>query len=434
MSSTAVAGLTIFIVLVVILVSGMPIAVALAASSMIAIVQLLDSAAAITTASQKLFQGISIFTLLAIPFFVLAGNIMNKGGIAVRLINFAKVVIGWLPGSLVHVNILANMLFGAVSGSGAAAASAMGSVIGPIEEKEGMDMDFCTAVNVATAPTGLLIPPSNVLITYALASGGTSVAALFMGGYIPGILWGVGCMVVAGIWMHKHGYHSTTKYSFKEALITIWKAIPSLLLILIIVGGICSGIFTATEASGIAVVYSLFLSLIVYHTITVRELKPILLDSGKMTATIMFLVGTSNIMAWVMAFAGIPAAISNVLLSISSSKVVILLIINVFLLFVGTFMDITPAVLIFTPIFLPICQSFGMSALHFGIMITFNLCIGCITPPVGNILFVGLKVSKRRLEAVMKPLVLFYAAIFVVLMLVTFVPAVSTAIPSMLGY
>ncbi len=344
MSSTAVAGLTIFIVLVVILVSGMPIAVALAASSMIAIVQLLDSAAAITTASQKLFQGISIFTLLAIPFFVLAGNIMNKGGIAVRLINFAKVVIGWLPGSLVHVNILANMLFGAVSGSGAAAASAMGSVIGPIEEKEGMDMDFCTAVNVATAPTGLLIPPSNVLITYALASGGTSVAALFMGGYIPGILWGVGCMVVAGIWMHKHGYHSTTKYSFKEALITIWKAIPSLLLILIIVGGICSGIFTATEASGIAVVYSLFLSLTVYHTITVRELKQILLDSGKMTATIMFLVGTSNIMAWVMAFAGIPAAISNVLLSISSSKVVILLIINVFLLFVGTFMDITPAV------------------------------------------------------------------------------------------
>lgn len=434
MSSTAVAGLTIFIVLVVILVSGMPIAVALAASSMIAIVQLLDSAAAITTASQKLFQGISIFTLLAIPFFVLAGNIMNKGGIAVRLINFAKVVIGWLPGSLVHVNILGKHAVWCSFRFWCSCSICHGSVIGPIEEKEGMDMDFCTAVNVATAPTGLLIPPSNVLITYALASGGTSVAALFMGGYIPGILWGVGCMVVAGIWMHKHGYHSTTKYSFKEALITIWKAIPSLLLILIIVGGICSGIFTATEASGIAVVYSLFLSLIVYHTITVRELKQILLDSGKMTATIMFLVGTSNIMAWVMAFAGIPAAISNVLLSISSSKVVILLIINVFLLFVGTFMDITPAVLIFTPIFLPICQSFGMSALHFGIMITFNLCIGCITPPVGNILFVGLKVSKRRLEAVMKPLVLFYAAIFVVLMLVTFVPAVSTAIPSMLGY
>ena len=434
MSIALFSGLIIAIVLIVMLLAGVPIAVPLGISSILAILPTLNFGATVLTATQRIFSGISIFTLLAIPFFILAGNIMNKGGIAIRLINFAKVLTGRVPGSLAHTNAVANMLFGAISGSGVAAASAMGSIIGPVEKEEGYDDNFAAAVNVATAPTGLLIPPSNVLITYSLVSGGTSVAALFMGGYIPGILWGAACMAVAFFYAKKHGYKSSVRLTFKEAMIVVWQAVPSLFLIIIVIGGIIAGVFTATEGSAIAVAYSLILSLFIYRTIDLKELVHILIDSAKMTGIIIFLVGASNIMAWVMTFTGIPEAISSALLGISKSPVVILLIINIFLLFVGTFMDITPAVLIFTPIFLPICQSFGMSALQFGIMITYNLCIGTITPPVGNILFVGVKVAKVKLEGVIKPLLSYYAVIFAVLMLVTFIPAVSTWLPGLAGY
>ena len=434
MSIALFSGLIIAIVLIVMLLAGVPIAVSLGISSILAILPTLNFGATVLTATQRIFSGISIFTLLAIPFFILAGNIMNKGGIAIRLINFAKVLTGRVPGSLAHTNAVANMLFGAISGSGVAAASAMGSIIGPVEKEEGYDDNFAAAVNVATAPTGLLIPPSNVLITYSLVSGGTSVAALFMGGYIPGILWGAACMAVAFFYAKKHGYKSSVRLTFKEAMIVVWQAVPSLFLIIIVIGGIIAGVFTATEGSAIAVAYSLILSLFIYRTIDLKELVHILIDSAKMTGIIIFLVGASNIMAWVMTFTGIPEAISSALLGISKSPVVILLIINIFLLFVGTFMDITPAVLIFTPIFLPICQSFGMSALQFGIMITYNLCIGTITPPVGYILFVGVKVAKVKLEGVIKPLLSYYAVIFAVLMLVTFIPAVSTWLPGLTGY
>ena len=434
MSIALFSGLIIAIVLIVMLLAGVPIAVSLGISSILATLPTLNFGATVLTATQRIFSGISIFTLLAIPFFILAGNIMNKGGIAIRLINFAKVLTGRVPGSLAHTNAVANMLFGAISGSGVAAASAMGSIIGPVEKEEGYDDNFAAAVNVATAPTGLLIPPSNVLITYSLVSGGTSVAALFMGGYIPGILWGAACMAVAFFYAKKHGYKSSVRLTFKEAMIVVWQAVPSLFLIIIVIGGIIAGVFTATEGSAIAVAYSLILSLFIYRTIDLKELVHILIDSAKMTGIIIFLVGASNIMAWVMTFTGIPEAISSALLGISKSPVVILLIINIFLLFVGTFMDITPAVLIFTPIFLPICQSFGMSALQFGIMITYNLCIGTITPPVGNILFVGVKVAKVKLEGVIKPLLSYYAVIFAVLMLVTFIPAVSTWLPGLAGY
>ncbi len=433
MSIALFCGIIIAVALIIMLLAGIPIAVALGMSSVLAVLPTLNFEAAVLTVTQRIFSGISIFTLLAIPFFILAGNIMNKGGIAVRLINLAKLLTGRIPGSLVHCNVVANMLFGAVSGSGVAAASAMGSIIGPIEEQEGYDPKFSAAVNIATAPTGLLIPPSNALITYSLISGGTSVAALFMGGYLPGILWGVGCMIVAFFYAKKHGYKSSAHVNGSEALHIILQALPSLMLIVIVIGGIIGGIFTATEGSAIAVAYSLILS-IAYKSLTWKEFKKILLDSAKMTGTIIFLVGTSNIMAWVMSFTGIPTAISATLLGISNNKVIIFLIINLFLLFVGTFMDITPAILIFTPIFLPICESFGMSALQFGIMITYNLCIGTITPPVGNILFVGIKVAKIKLEEVMKTILPYYGVIVLVLMIVTFVPAATMWLPGLAGY
>ena len=324
-------------------------------------------------------------------------------------------------------------MFGAISGSGVAAASAMGTIIGPIEEKEGYDKSFSATVNIATAPTGLLIPPSNTLITYSLVSGGTSVAALFMAGYIPGILWGVGCMIVAFFIARKYGYKSTEKISMKQAFKIAIDAIPSLLLIIIVIGGIIQGAFTATEGSVVAVVYSLVLSFI-YKTIKIKDLGTILRESAETTGIIVFLIGVSSIMAWVMAFTGIPSAISSLLLGISDNPIVILLIINVLLLFVGTFMDITPAILIFTPIFLPICKEFGMSEIQFGIMLVYNLCIGTITPPVGNILFVGVRVAKVKLESVVKPLIPFYVVIFAVLMLVTYVSGVSMFLPNLMGY
>ena len=375
MTIAVACGLIILVLLVIMLLAGVPIAVALAVSSIGAILPVLDMGASVLTGAQRIFSGISVFSLLAIPFFILAGNLMNKGGIAIRLINFAKIFTGSIPGALAHTNAVANMLFGAISGSGTAAASAMGSIIGPIEEEEGYDRAFSAAANIATAPTGLLIPPSNVMITYSLVSGGTSVAALFMAGYIPGILWGLACMIVIYVFAKKKGYRSTKKFTLSEKMKVFLQAIPCLFMIVVVIGGIISGIFTA-----------------------------------------------------------IPTAVSEAMLGISDNRYVILFIINILLLIVGTFMDMTPACLIFTPIFLPICQTLGMNTIHFGIMIIFNLCIGTITPPVGTTLFVGVKVGKTKIEEVIRPLLAYFAAIFIVLLMVSYIPALSMWLPGLLGY
>lgn len=434
MNIAVLSGLIILVLLVIMLIAGVPIAVALGVSSVCAILPVMDVDVAVLTGSQRIFSGISVFSLLAIPFFILAGNIMNKGGIAVRLINLAKLITGRAPGALAQTNVLANMLFGSISGSGTAAASAMGSIIGPIEKEEGYDPNFSAAVNIATAPTGLLIPPSNVMITFSLVSGGTSVAALFMAGYIPGILWGLACMLVVYFIAKKRGYRAKTKFTAKEAGNVILQALPCLLLIVIVIGRIIFGVFTATEGSVVAVVYSLCLSLFVYKSIKIKELPKIFKDSAEMTGIIIFLIGVSSIMSWVMAFTNIPAIVSAGLLAISSNKYVIFLLINVILLVVGTFMDMTPACLIFTPIFLPVCTALGMNTIHFGIMMIFNLCIGTITPPVGTTLFVGVKVGGVKIETVFKQLLVYFAAIFIVLLLVTYIPALSLTLPKLLGY
>ncbi len=434
MSTALLSGLIILVLLVIMLIAGVPIAVALGISSICAILPVMDTSVAVLTGAQRIFSGISVFSLLAIPFFILAGNIMNKGGIAVRLINLAKLVTGRAPGALAHTNVVANMLFGAISGSGTAAASAMGSIIGPIEKDEGYDPNFSAAANIATAPTGLLIPLSNVMITFSLVSGGTSVAALFMAGYIPGILWGLACMVVIYFIAKKRGYRSTSKFTRKEKINVLIQAIPCLLLIIIVIGGIIRGIFTATEGSVVAVVYSLLLSLFGYKSIKLKEIPQILKESAEMTGIIIFLIGVSSIMSWVMAFTNIPSLVSNGLLSISDNKFVILFIINIILLIVGTFMDMTPACLIFTPIFLPVCTALGMNTIHFGIMMIFNLCIGTITPPVGTTLFVGVKVGKVKIETVFRQLLWYFLAIFIVLMLVTYIPQLSLWLPSLMGY
>lgn len=428
-----ITALIMFTVLIVTLILGFPIAISIGISSILAILPSLALDNTLITGAQRIFSGISNFTLIAIPFFILAGNIMNQGGIAKKLVAFAQSLTGKIPGSLMQTNILANMMFGAISGSSVAACAAMGGILLPMEEEEGYDKKLGATVNIATAPTGLLIPPSNSLIVYSLVSGGTSVAALFMAGYIPGILWGIGCMLLTFFLAKKKGMKGKSSIQFKVILATLIDAIPSLALIVIVIGGIIKGVFTPTEGSVVAVVYSLLLSMFFYRTITVKQLVKIFEESAKMTGIIVFLIGVSTIMSWVMAFTGVPQAISNMILGITENKYIILLLMNILLLFIGTFMDVTPAILIFTPIFLPIVKTFGMTSVQFGIIIVFNLCIGNITPPVGNTLFVGVKVAKLKMEDVMKEMIKYYAVIIFALLLVVYIPQLSTFLPRVMG-
>lgn len=426
------ASLIMFCGVIFFLIIGAPIAISVGISSFAAMLAILPLQGAVVTSAQRMFVGLDSFALLAIPFFILAGNIMNNGGIAIRLINFSKIVSGFFPGSLAQTNVVSNMLFGSISGSGVASAAAVGGIMSPIQKKEGYDPAFSTAVNIASAPTGMLIPPSNTLIVYATVAGSVSVSALFMGGYIPGILWGLGVMFVAGIMAKRRGYIAKHTMTLNDCVQVTLDAIPSLSLIIVVIGGILGGIFTATEASAIAVVYSLFLS-VCYRALDLRKLPEIFLNTAKMSAIVIFMLATSSIMSWVMAFTQIPNMIADVLMSWTDNPIIILLIINLVLLFVGTFMDPTPAVLIFTPIFLPICVSLGMDPVQFGILLVFNLSLGTITPPVGPILFTGCKVSGISIDNVIKTLLPFFLVILGVLGLVTYVPAISMSLPELMG-
>lgn len=432
MSFAVTTGIILLVACPILLLVGIPIAISIAVASVLAVLAALPIDSSLITSVQRIFTGMDSFSLLAVPFFILSGVIMNNGGIALKLVNFAKLFSGKIPGALAQTNVLGNMLFGSISGSSVAAAAAIGGVLNPLEE-EGYDKNFSAAVNIASAPIGLLIPPSGILIIYALVSGGTSVSALFMAGYLPGILWGLAVMITAYFIAKKNNYSVAPKMSFNEKLKVFLEAIPSLLLIVVVIGGITAGIFTATEGAAVAVAYCFILSFFFYKSISLKDMPNILLESGKMTAVIMLLIGASSVMSWIMAYTNIPNLITNLLLGISSSKILIFIIMNIILLIIGTFMDLTPAVLIFTPILLPIAKNFGMDPIHFGIMLITNLAIGNITPPVGSALFIGCKVGKTRIEEVIKYIMPFYIAIIVVLGLVTFVPNISLMIPKLLG-
>ncbi|MEQ8413791.1 MAG: TRAP transporter large permease [Imperialibacter sp.] len=419
---------------VVLLGIGVPVAYSIGLSSLVTILITMDPVIAFTTLAQRMATGIDSFSLLAIPFFVLAGQLMNKGGIASRLIDLARAMVGPLPGGLAFINILACMLFGAISGSSVAAASAIGGFMVPRMEKEGYDKAFGAAVNLTSASTGLVIPPSNILIVFSLASGGVSIAALFLAGYIPGLLIGLALMIVAGVVALKKGYKSSETTSVKIFFKSFFGALPSLLLLVIVIGGIIAGIFTATEASAIAVLYTLILSMIVYKEVKYKDLPKILLDTTMTTTIVLMLVATSMGMSWVLSYENIPQGVSDFLLNVSDNPIVILLIINLLLLAVGTFMDMTPAVLIFTPIFLPVVVQMGMNPIHFGIVMVMNLCIGLCTPPVGSLLFVGCSVADLSIQKVLKPLLPLFLAMIAVLLLVTYVPALSLWLPELFGY
>lgn len=430
--SIGVTTALLFIVFGVLLFLGVPISVSIIVSSIVTVMSTLSWDQITFITMQKMNSGVESFSLLAIPLFILAGNIMNNGGIAKRLIAFAQLFVGRIPGNLAQANILGNMLFGALSGSSVAAASAMGGCISPSEKEQGYDPAFSAAANIASAPTGLLIPPTSAFIVYSTVAGGVSISTLFMAGYVPGILMGIGCMAVAFVMARRAGMKATGRDKSKSIGKIVWDAIPSLLLILIVIGGIVSGIFTATEGAGVAVLYCLILS-VIYRNLTLKGFVKILLDSAKTSGIILFLISASSAMSFVMAYAGIPSAISNALMAISDNKYVIFLLMNIILMVVGMFMDITPAILIFTPIFLPIAQSLGMSDIQFGVMLIFNMCLGNITPPVGSVLFVGCGIGGVSIEKVTPKLIPYFAVLFALLILVTYVPALSLGIPSLMG-
>lgn len=412
---------------------GVPISVTIALSSVFVMLLHLPFDMSVLTASQSLINSLNSFPLLAIPLFILSGAIMNTGGLALRLINFAKLITGKLPSPLWHINVLANMFFGALSGSAVAAEVAVGKIINPLEEKDNYDMAFSTAVNITSCTTGLLIPPSNTYIVYSLVSGGTSIAALFFAGYLPGILMGLGIMATCLFFSIKNKTKVVReKIPLKEQLIIIWKAIPSLFLIVIVIGGIIKGVFTATEGAGIAAVYSLILSLC-YRSLDVKKIMNIVEDTIILSGVSLFLVASSSIMSWILSFSQIPELVAKGLLSISSNPIIILLIINAILLIVGCFIDMTPAVLIFTPIFLPIVKEIGMHPVHFGIMLVFNLCIGLMTPPVGNALFLGCSLTGRKIEEVVPKMIPIFVVLVVILLLVTFIPSISLFLPEIAG-
>ena len=407
-----------------------PVSMALIISSLVTVSAALPIDLSTFVACQKMVSGVDSFSLLAVPFFILTGVLMNTGGIAQKLINLAKAFVGRIPGGLAHTNIVGNTMFGALSGSAVAASIAVGGVMLPEEAAAGYDKKFAAAANIASAPTGLIIPPSGILIIYAVLSG-SSVVGMIMSGYVPGILWCLACMIVAFVVAKKNKYPTSERLPASELFKYFVDAIPSILLIVIIIGGISSGIFTATESAAVAVAYTLFLAMVVYKSIKPSDLPRILREACETTAVIMFLIAASAVMSFVLSFTGLPTAIGNALLSLSDNKYVILLLINLLLLVAGMFMDITPAVLIFAPIFLPVVKSFGMDPIHFGIMMVMNLGVGNITPPVGSSLFSGCQVANMDMEDMIKPLIPFYVAIFIALLLVAYVPWFSMVIPNL---
>lgn len=516
--------LVLVISFVVLLVLNVPVAFCMGIATLLAF--LVMGAPAFGAVAHNIATGIDSFSLLAIPFFILSGLLMGHGGIARRLIDFANVLVGRFRGGLAFVNILTCMLFGAISGSATAAISSVGGFLIPLMNKMGYHRDFNASVTITAATTGLLIPPSNVMIVYSLATGGAvSIAAIFMAGVLPGVLVGLALMVVSAFISIRHNYGQeqtdvatlaeTVRFyglllasltvvnvallcffpllsamlgalawaiveiarglgadipqgrsfpagatvvraalwglgglltlaaevkivwrsaAIKAATITYLRAVPALLLVLIVIGGILLGWFTPTEASAVAVLYSFVLAVFVYREVRIKDLPQILLQGGVTTAVVFMLIATSVAMSWVLASENVPQDISAYLVSLTSSKVVLLLLINAILLAVGTFMDMTPAVLIFTPIFLPIVEAMGLNALHFGIILIMNLCIGLCTPPVGTCLFLGCGIAETTVTKVMRHILPFFGAMLVTLLICTFVPELSLWIPAKLGF
>ncbi|WP_341357071.1 TRAP transporter large permease [Rossellomorea sp. y25] len=419
---------TLIVLFLVFLVIGVPVALAMGLTSM-AVAFLLDIPMSVL--AQRMVAGVNSFPLLAIPFFILAGEIMNAGGISQRLIKLSDVIVGRFRGGLGMVNVSSSMLFGGISGSALADTSSTGSVMIPMMKKKGYDADYSVAVTVTSATQGIVIPPSHNMIIYALAAGGgLSISSLFLGGIIPGILLGLGLMVTAYLIAVKRKYPAEKPSSFMEILAAIKGSIPGLMTGVIIIGGIMTGIFTVTESAAIAVVYAFVVSFVFNKEVPLSMIIPVLRRTFKTLALVLFLIATSSGFAWLLALLRVPALISENLLSLTSNPILITLIIIFILLMLGMILDVAPIILITTPILLPIATSIGMDPIHYGIVMMICMAIGLVTPPVGGALFIGSAIAKIPIEGAVKALLPFYVSMLAILLLVAFVPHITLYIPS----
>lgn len=382
---------------------------------------------------QQMVKGINSFSLMAIPFFIIAGEIMGQGGISDRLIKFSNVIIGWMRGGLAMVNILASMFFGGISGSSVADVSSIGSIMIPMMEKKGYDKDYSINVTITSSVQGIIIPPSHNMIIYSLAAGGgISVAKLFLGGIVPGVLLGIALMILSYAIAVKRDYPREEKVSFKEALIITRDSMLGLLTAVIIIGGVTTGVFTATESAAIAAVYAFIITFFVYRDIPISKFVDILRSSLSTLAMVVAIIATSSAFAWMMSYLQVPKMITDSLLHLSDNPIIILLIVNLILLFLGTIMDMAPLILIATPILLPVVRSVGMNPITFGVVMMLNLGVGLLTPPVGSTLFVGCSIGNAPIEDIAKSLMPFYIVLVIMVLLLTFVPGLTLWLPTFL--
>ncbi len=413
----------------ILLAIGVPVAFCLGLSALVTLFYL---DIPLVVAFQRMAAGIDVFALLAIPFFIYAGELMNQSGIAEKLVRLAESLLGRLKGGLGHVSVLSCMLFGAVSGSAVAGVSAMGSALIPIMRENGYDDDFAVNVTATASTTGLLIPPSHNMIIYSIAAGGSvSIVSLFLAGVVPGILLGLTLMVVTYLIAAKRGYPSGRFPGWRQLGVAFMRAVPGLMSAVIIVGGILSGVFTATESSAIAVVYTVIIAVLVYRSLNWSGFVTATRNAVKTTAIVMLIISAASAFGWLMAVAEVPLRMSEALLSISENPLVLMLIVNLILLILGTFMDMAPLIIITTPIFLPVVTALGMDPVQFGVVLILNLGIGLVTPPVGSVLFVGCAVGGIPIEKSVRSIWPFYGAMIGVLLLITAFPSISLGLPGL---
>jgi len=387
-----------------------------------------------TTIVQRMLTAINVFPLLAVIFFIFAGVLMARGGISGRLVRLAEVIVGRIPGGLAHINILSSMFFGGVSGSAVADVSSIGAMMIPAMEKDGYSKPYATAVTLTSAIMGPIIPPSIAMIIFAHVAGSVSIAGLFLAGAIPGVLIGLGLMGVAFVHAKLHHDRVVPSIPLKEKLIRVVDGVAGMMTIVIILGGITSGVFTATEAGAVAAFYALILTVIIYRSIKIRELPGILYECCIINAVVLFLVATSSVFTWILTYENFPMMVADMLLSVTQNKMLILLILNVVLLFLGMFIDQTPAIIMLVPVFLPLAERLDIHIIHLGVIVVINLSFGLITPPVGTSLFVGCRIANLPITAVVRPMLMFLPIMIAILFLVTYVPAIIMWLPTMFGF
>lgn len=429
MPSASIAIAILLISFIVLLIIRVPVTFALAVSSVLTAIYFDVPLLVIV---QKMAKGIESSSLMAIPFFILAGEIMGAGGISRRLIEFSNVLIGRVRGGLAQVNILASMFFGGISGSAVADTSSIGAMLIPMMKDNGYDDDYSVAVTVTSSCQGVIIPPSHNMIIYSLAAGGLSVGKLFLGGFIPGVILGVALMIVSYIIAVKRGYPKGKKFSFRESVRISAGAFFGLLTAVIIIGGVLSGVFTATESAAVACVYAFFVTFFVYREIKISAMNKILYNSLKTLALVLSLIAAAKAFGHMLALLQVPALATQALLTITENKILLLLLINLLVLLLGCIMDMAPLILILTPILLPVVTSLGMDPIQFGVVLILNLAIGLCTPPVGGALFVGCAIGKVSIEKMTKSLLPFYAVMVIVLLLITFIPQLVMFVPNLL--